>query len=153
PGAAGTDRQWIDEGPGPDTLCIRDRRGQLVQRGREDPVKPENAVTAEASVRASAWALATRARACTFMYSGNEIAARIPMMATTSSNSTSVKPRRSPSFLERAWLCMEFALPFDGPGRDRLRNFSTVTAESMPPRPQGDVPFPAIAGRGAGVKL
>ena len=43
----------------------------------------EYMLTAEASVRASACALAMRARAWMFAYSGIAMAARIPMMATT----------------------------------------------------------------------
>src|SRR6266545_4188244 len=52
---------------------------------------------AEASARASAWALAMRARCWTLAYSGMAMAARIPMMATTIINSMSVKPRWLPS--------------------------------------------------------
>src|SRR5262245_23656282 len=54
-------------------------------------------LTADARARASAWALASRARAWTLAYSGMAMAARIPMMATTIINSMSVKPRWLPS--------------------------------------------------------
>src|SRR5580700_3158423 len=56
-------------------------------------------LTAEARARASAWALASRARAWTLAKSGMAIAARMPMMATTIINSMSVKPRWLPSTL------------------------------------------------------
>src|SRR5512144_2997696 len=54
-------------------------------------------LTADARARASAWALARRARAWTLAYSGIAMAARMPMMATTIINSMSVKPRWLPS--------------------------------------------------------
>src|SRR5512147_2551489 len=56
-------------------------------------------LTADARARASAWALARRARAWTLAYSGMAIAARMPMMATTIIKSMSVKPRWLPSIL------------------------------------------------------
>src|SRR6266478_4487060 len=56
-------------------------------------------LTADARARASAWALARRARAWTLAYSGMAIAARMPMIATTIINSMRVKPRWLPSIL------------------------------------------------------
>src|SRR5205809_7151118 len=64
--------------------------------------------TAEASARASAWALAIRARCCTLAYSGTAIAARMPMIATTIRSSIRVKPRCPPSVLflyQIAFMC------------------------------------------------
>ena len=56
------------------------------------PMWAVNRLTADPMVRASACALATRARVCTLAYSGMAIAARMPMIATTIINSISVKP-------------------------------------------------------------
>src|SRR4030095_5006043 len=61
------------------------------------PMCAEYMLTAEASVRASACALAIRARAWMFAYSGIAMAARMPMIATTIISSMSVKPRWVPS--------------------------------------------------------
>src|SRR5882672_4870635 len=49
-------------------------------------------LTANARARASACALARRARAWTLAYAGMAIAARMPMIATTIINSIRVKP-------------------------------------------------------------
>ena len=68
----------------------------------------EYMLTAEASVRASACALAMRARAWMFAYSGMAMAARIPMMATTIMSSMSVKPRWLPSIFR--FLCQKLSI-------------------------------------------
>src|ERR1700730_5631315 len=65
-------------------------------------------LTADARARASAWALARRARAWTLAYSGMAIAARIPMIATTIINSMRVKPRWLPSSL--CFPCQNFVM-------------------------------------------
>ena len=70
----------------------------------------EYMLTAEASVRASACALAMRARAWMFAYSGMAMAARIPMMATTIISSMSVKPRWLPSIFR--FLCQKLSMSF-----------------------------------------
>src|SRR6266851_2131413 len=80
-------------------------------------------LTAEARARASAWALASRARAWTLAYSGMAMAARIPMMATTIINSMSVKPRWLPSGLR--CLCQNFVMD----------SASIVPDEMLVPRP------------------
>src|SRR6266478_9585201 len=67
-------------------------------------------LTADARARASAWALARRARAWTLAYSGMAIAARMPMIATTIINSMRVKPRWLPSILRFQNLFI--AIPF-----------------------------------------
>src|SRR4029450_6772937 len=69
------------------------------------PMCAEYMPPAEASVRASACALAMRARAWMFAYSGIAMAARIPMIATTIISSMSVKPRWLPSIFR--FLCQK----------------------------------------------
>src|SRR5262245_29360258 len=91
-----------------------------VSAAGSDPVWAEYTTTAEARVRESAWALATRARDWMLAYSGKAMAVRMPMMATTIINSMSVKPRWSPSILLRQKLIIsEVSLEwFQGrPGR------------------------------------
>src|ERR1700730_18048042 len=65
-------------------------------------------LTADARARASAWALARRARAWTLAYSGMAIAARMPMIATTIINSMRVKTRSLPSIL--CFPCQNFVM-------------------------------------------
>src|SRR6266702_384363 len=60
------------------------------------PMWDVNMLMAEPRIRASSWALATRARVCTLAYSGIAMAVRMPMMATTIISAMSVKPRWLP---------------------------------------------------------
>src|SRR6266481_8837387 len=83
-------------------------------------------LTAEASVRVSACALATRARVWTLAYSGIAIAARMPMMATTIISSMSVKPRWLPSTFRCLWNFRDHlvSLQYMGP----IRRADWITA-------------------------
>src|SRR5881397_1633752 len=66
---------------------------RLAKAAGIEPNVAEYMLTALATVRASARALAIRARAWMFAYSGIAMAARMPMIATTIISSMSVKPR------------------------------------------------------------
>src|SRR5919197_216682 len=111
------------------------------------PVWAEYTTMAEASVRASACALATRARDWMLAYSGNAIAVRIPMMATTIISSMSVKPCLSCILLRQK---LNIAVPLIELVLDRLRGRWSCLVP-VPRRSAGSVPrYPEILRRRAG---
>src|SRR6266436_4779646 len=95
-------------------------------------------LTAEASVRRSAWPLATRARVWTLAYIGMAMAARMPMMATTIISSMSVKPRWFPSGVPDVFRCIRMVFSPLGPFRplihvNRALVSGRLAASEVPP--------------------